>query len=113
MAGGRTRLPTWLTTTRRSARNISPPPRYGRCSTSTPTASNKPRDGIMERLIPQDPMIIAASSLRCHAHRKYRAQVAGEVDGLAKNDRDQPWATRPPAVDEPSTRPTAIAVSTV
>ena len=89
------------------------PPGYSSCGTGTHMVPSKPRDGIMERLIPQDPMIIAASSLRCHAHRKYRAQVAGEVDGLAKNDRDQPWATRPPAVDEPSTRPTAIAVSTV
>jgi hypothetical protein len=29
----------------------------------------------MERLIAQDPMIIAASSRRCLAHHKYRAQT--------------------------------------
>jgi hypothetical protein len=38
------------------------PPRYGRCGTGTHTESSKPLDGIMERLIAQDPMIIAASS---------------------------------------------------
>ena len=38
------------------------PPRSGRCGTGTHTVFSKPRDGIMERLIAQDPMIIAASS---------------------------------------------------
>src|SRR6516225_6187006 len=40
---------------------------------------------------------------RSDAHRNYRAQVASEVMHLAKNERDQAEATRPPAVDEPST----------
>ena len=38
------------------------PPRYGRCGTGTYTLSSKSRDGIMERLIAQDPMLIATSS---------------------------------------------------
>jgi hypothetical protein len=51
----------------------------------------------MERLIDQDPMIIAASRSGV-MHTAHTAQVAGEVDGPAKNDRDQPWAIRPTAV---------------
>jgi hypothetical protein len=38
------------------------PPRYGRCCTGTHTVSSKPRDGIMERLIAQDPVIIVAGA---------------------------------------------------
>ena len=38
------------------------PPGYSSCGTGTHMVPSKPRDGIMERLIPQDPMIIAASS---------------------------------------------------
>jgi hypothetical protein len=44
----------------------------------------------MERLIAQDPMIHRREQLRRDAHRKYRAQVAGEVMHRAKNDRYQP-----------------------
>jgi len=38
------------------------PPRYGRCGIGTHTMSSKSRDGNMERLIAQDPMLIATSS---------------------------------------------------
>ena len=38
------------------------PPGYSSCGTGTHTVSSEPRDGIVERLIAQDPMIIAASS---------------------------------------------------
>jgi hypothetical protein len=76
MAGGRTRLPTWLTTTRRSTRSMFHPG-YCSCGTGTHTVSSKPQDGIMERLIDQDPMIIAASRSGV-MHTAHTAQVAGE-----------------------------------
>jgi hypothetical protein len=41
---------------------VSSKPRLVRCGTDTHTVSSKPQDGIMERLIAQDPMIIPAAA---------------------------------------------------
>jgi len=51
------------------------PPGYSSCGTGTHTVSSEPRDGIVERLIAQDPMIIAASSSGV-MHTANTAQVA-------------------------------------